>query len=206
MVSEKAPTFSNLRRLQQSTILQTMFDPTSLLFGPTWLGFLASVAKVPGLSANEIPRLNLLEGAFKDVFLNQSEIRFMSCDQEVFDRLIILPNKRNSETQKVKSFFLVVRALITKILQKGIKVWNLVELFLGSDWIYFSREPLMTTTLFAYFSIFSCHNNQKDFFEIIYVPFERALKTFWILAKQRKNSTKFQTFKTFLKYFDEYFS
>eukprot|EP00111_Clytia_hemisphaerica_P002239 TCONS_00006276-protein len=100
IVSQKAPTFYNLRRLQQSTILQTMFDPTSLLFGPAWLGFLASVSRVPGLPPNEIPRLNLLEGAFKDFFLNQSEIRFMSCDQEVFNRLIILPNAQNSETQK----------------------------------------------------------------------------------------------------------
>ncbi|XP_066919865.1 ATP-binding cassette sub-family A member 2-like [Clytia hemisphaerica] len=103
IVSKKAPTFSNLRRLQQSTILQTMFDPTSLLFGPTWLGALASVANVPGLSIGK-PNLNSLEEVFKDIFLNQSEIRYLSCDQEVFNQLITLSTeyKNRHETHVEK--------------------------------------------------------------------------------------------------------
>ena len=105
MVSGKAPTFSNLRRLQQSTILQTMFDPTTLLSGPTWLGLLTSVAKVPGLSTDK-PNLNLLEEAFKDTFFNQSEIRYLSCDKEVFNLLITLRNEHNTynnQAEKVRN-------------------------------------------------------------------------------------------------------
>ena len=43
----------------------------------------------------------------------------------------------------------------------------MVELILEPNRVHFSREPKLRTSKFAYVSIFSYHNNQNKFFEII---------------------------------------
>ena len=100
----KAPTFSKLRNLQQSTALQTLFDPSSLIFGPAWLRFLASVSQVPNLSDDGPTRLLLVQSLFKSIFLNETEISYLSCDKGLFDRLVIL-QKSAPKADKVTIFF-----------------------------------------------------------------------------------------------------
>jgi len=90
IVSQKAPTFSKLRNLQQSTVLQTLFDPSSLIFGPAWLRFLALASKVPSLSVDSSTKLALIQNSFKSIFLNETEISYLSCDKGLFNRLVIL--------------------------------------------------------------------------------------------------------------------
>ena len=93
------PTMEQTKALQQSIILQAMFDPTSLLSGPTWLRILTSVARVPGLSSNGT-NPKLLEQFIKNKYITGIDISQITCNKVVFDNLIILQNK--SKHDKVR--------------------------------------------------------------------------------------------------------
>ena len=46
---------------------------------------------MPGLPNNMTgASMQLLERSFKDIFLNESEISYISCNQKLFDKLVIL--------------------------------------------------------------------------------------------------------------------
>ena len=100
IVEKRAPTFSKLRNIQQSTVLQAMFDPTALMSGPTWLRFLAAASMVPGLAggaAGGKTNVRLLERSFKEIFLNESEIRLISCNKPLFDKLVVLKERKDDD-------------------------------------------------------------------------------------------------------------
>lgn len=87
--------------LQQSSILQAIFDRTSVTDGPTWLKALLLGSQLDGVTLSGVD-FEELEETFLREFLNQDTISFISCNSSVFNELVILSN--NSKTNKVKSW------------------------------------------------------------------------------------------------------
>lgn len=88
---------SNMQKmLQQSAVLEALFDNSSVTDGPTWLRTLMLATVLDGQSFSTVD-YQKLEGQFKEYFLNASDISILSCNKEAFEKLVILQNVNSSD-------------------------------------------------------------------------------------------------------------
>lgn len=88
-----------MKELQESIVLQALFDPTAFIDGPTWMRLLTNYGRVPGLLTNPI-NMTMLGTFVKNEFLNSDEVHQLVCVGDEFDTMIIMKNI----TQKVYLF------------------------------------------------------------------------------------------------------
>lgn len=95
------PSKQEMAMLQQSIVMQALFDPTAFFDGPSWLRILSRMGRVPGLLSSGIDYTSL-QNFIEREYLTGKEIHGLLCNGSIFNKLIIL--QPNNETIKVLLF------------------------------------------------------------------------------------------------------
>ena len=95
------PSKQEMTMLQQSIVMQALFDPTAFFDGPSWLRILSRMGRVPGLLPSDIDYTSLQKFIERE-YLTGNEIHGFLCNGRTFNKLVIL--QPNNETIKVLLF------------------------------------------------------------------------------------------------------